>query len=120
MLHDLSGFTWNARSERGPLIVVIDNDGGGIFSLLPQATTLQPPEFERYFGTPHGLDLAAIGRAVGAHLATVDRAGELIPALESLDHLPGLRMVTVRVDRRRAGDLREQVASAVHQALSGS
>ena len=45
-------------------IVVVDNDGGGIFSFLPQATALASDRFEQLFGTPLGVDVLAI--AVGA------------------------------------------------------
>ena len=48
--------------ERLPLlVVVIDNDGGGIFSFLPQAEVVDPGRFELLYGTPHGLDLTAVG-----------------------------------------------------------
>jgi 2-succinyl-5-enolpyruvyl-6-hydroxy-3-cyclohexene-1-carboxylate synthase len=43
--------------------VVVDNDGGGIFSFLPQAGF--PGSFERVFGTPHGRDLADLARFHG-------------------------------------------------------
>ena len=55
LLHDVNGL--RAASAYGiPLVlVVIDNDGGGIFHLLP--VRRHEPHFEPYFGTPHGLDL---------------------------------------------------------------
>lgn len=46
-------------------IVVIDNDGGGIFSFLPQATALDKKTYETLFGTPHGTDLRALVQAHG-------------------------------------------------------
>ena len=52
---------WSAsRSRAADLrIVVVDNDGGGIFSFLPQATALPADQFETLFGTPHGTDIEA-------------------------------------------------------------
>ena len=55
--------------------MVVDNDGGGIFSFLPQATTLAAGRFEQLFGTPHGTDVVALGAAHGIDAATVDDAG---------------------------------------------
>jgi 2-succinyl-5-enolpyruvyl-6-hydroxy-3-cyclohexene-1-carboxylate synthase len=57
-LHDLTGLLL-ARREAIPLaIVVLDDDGGGIFSFLPVADQGEGVAFERLFRTPHGLDLA--------------------------------------------------------------
>ncbi len=64
-LHDTNALLGLAGREVDLTIVVIDNDGGGIFSFLPQADDLAAEEFEPLFGTPHGLDLEAIGRAYG-------------------------------------------------------
>ena len=43
-------------------IVVADNDGGGIFSFLPQASQVNKDVFENLFGTPHGADIAMLAR----------------------------------------------------------
>ncbi|TMQ60071.1 MAG: 2-succinyl-5-enolpyruvyl-6-hydroxy-3-cyclohexene-1-carboxylic-acid synthase [Candidatus Eisenbacteria bacterium] len=60
--HDLNALHM-ARGERvGATIVVVHNDGGGIFSFLPVA---RHAAFERYFGTPHGLDFAPAAAMYG-------------------------------------------------------
>jgi 2-succinyl-5-enolpyruvyl-6-hydroxy-3-cyclohexene-1-carboxylate synthase len=66
-LHDTNGLL-HAAGERDLTYVVIDNDGGGIFSYLPQHDLA---EFERLFATPHGRDLVAIARAHGVEAAAV-------------------------------------------------
>jgi 2-succinyl-5-enolpyruvyl-6-hydroxy-3-cyclohexene-1-carboxylate synthase len=56
LLHDLGGLA-NVRSTGADLnIVVVNNDGGGIFHFLPVAEAPGARDgFERFFGTPHGL-----------------------------------------------------------------
>ncbi len=85
-LHDAAALAFAAR-ERIPLaIVVVNNDGGGIFSYLPLAVTLAESDggsavFERYFGTPHGTDLARVAAMTGGFFASVDRREALDDAL---------------------------------------
>jgi 2-succinyl-5-enolpyruvyl-6-hydroxy-3-cyclohexene-1-carboxylate synthase len=118
VIHDASGLLWGARHGRPVVLVVIDNDGGGIFSMLPQAS-LPEDEFELLFGTPHGLDLEAIARAAGVGVRTVDHAGVVVPAIHEAEAAGGLQMVRVRVNRRRAAELRAAVAQTVATALAG-
>jgi 2-succinyl-5-enolpyruvyl-6-hydroxy-3-cyclohexene-1-carboxylate synthase len=96
--------------------VVVDNDGGGIFSMLPQAS-LPKDEFELLFGTPHGLDLEAIARAAGIGVRSVDHAGVVVPAIREAETAGGVQIVRVRVDRQRAVELRAHVSQAVAAAL---
>ena len=66
-LHDLTALV-NQESIKLKLIV-INNDGGGIFSTLPQAGV---PGFERIFGTPHGRDLFEIARSFGVQVTEIE------------------------------------------------
>ncbi|MFM8310552.1 MAG: 2-succinyl-5-enolpyruvyl-6-hydroxy-3-cyclohexene-1-carboxylic-acid synthase [Ilumatobacteraceae bacterium] len=95
--HDQSSLT--ALAHRGlPLtIVVVDNDGGGIFSFLPQASTLAAERFEQLFGTPHGTDVVAVARAHGLVAVDASTVGELRSALAD----PAVQVVRVRSDRAR-------------------
>lgn len=99
-LHDTNALIGLAGRGLDLLIVVIDNDGGGIFSFLPQADTLDTDRFERLFGTPHGVDLAALCRAHGLTCTTVGEREALEDAvgtaLEGGVHV--LRIVTDRSD----------------------
>ena len=85
--------------------------------MLPQAS-LPDDEFELLFGTPHGLDLEAIARAAGIGVRTVDRAGVVVPAIREAETSGGVQIVRVRVDRRRAVELRAEVSRAISAALA--
>jgi 2-succinyl-5-enolpyruvyl-6-hydroxy-3-cyclohexene-1-carboxylate synthase len=75
LLHDTNGLAGLARRDVALRIVVVDNDGGGIFSFLPQATALPPERFEQLFGTPHGADLSGLVAAHGVtHLVELHRS----------------------------------------------
>jgi 2-succinyl-5-enolpyruvyl-6-hydroxy-3-cyclohexene-1-carboxylate synthase len=76
--------------------VVINNDGGGIFSLLPQASSVEPAAFERLFGTPHGMSLERVAKAYDVDYTLVSTAAELAEALASYG---GVRIIEVRTDR---------------------
>jgi 2-succinyl-5-enolpyruvyl-6-hydroxy-3-cyclohexene-1-carboxylate synthase len=116
LLHDASSLLGAAGRPRGVVLVVCDNDGGGIFSFLPQAR-LPAELFEPLFGTPHGLDLAALAAAARVPSRVVEKAADLIPALDAALGAGGTQLVVVRGDRAanlaRHLALTEAVAAAV-------
>ena len=111
--HDQSSLT--ALAGRGlPLtIVVTDNDGGGIFSFLPQATALAPDRFEQLFGTPHGTDVVALAAAHGLGAVTVATAEELATSLAD----PAIAVVRVATDRAHNVEVHARMHVAVAAAL---
>jgi 2-succinyl-5-enolpyruvyl-6-hydroxy-3-cyclohexene-1-carboxylate synthase len=117
-LHDLPGLFAGPEEPRPDLVlVVVNNDGGGIFSLLEQAAF--PASFERVFGTPHGRALAQAAAAAGIPAVTLERASGLAGALWG-DHTPGghglpgagIRIVEVRTSRTAGTALRHRLRAA--------
>ncbi|SDY59322.1 2-succinyl-5-enolpyruvyl-6-hydroxy-3-cyclohexene-1-carboxylate synthase [Amycolatopsis xylanica] len=117
-LHDTNGLLTGPAEQRPDLtIVVLNDDGGGIFSLLEQGAPEHSASFERVFGTPHGADLGAL--CAGYHVPHIV-AETLTEFRAALRPEPGLRVVEVRVDRTRHRDLHARVRAAVKSAVAGS
>ncbi len=96
LLHDLGGLLTAARHKIPLTIVVINNDGGGIFSFLPIADFSE--HFEALFATPHGLDLSRVADLFGARHHLPTSASELRRTLRSCIE-GGFHLVEVRTDR---------------------
>ncbi|WP_200834298.1 2-succinyl-5-enolpyruvyl-6-hydroxy-3-cyclohexene-1-carboxylic-acid synthase [Amycolatopsis alkalitolerans] len=111
-LHDVNALLANDRPNL--TIVVLNDDGGGIFSLLEQGAPEHQDSFERVFGTPHGADLGALCAGFGVAHRLVTSMAEFRAALRPA---PGLRVVEVRVDRTRHRDLHARVREAVSAVL---
>jgi 2-succinyl-5-enolpyruvyl-6-hydroxy-3-cyclohexene-1-carboxylate synthase len=97
LLHDANGLVGAADRGIDITFVVLDNDGGGIFSFLPQADL--PEHFELLFGTPHGVDLAALAALHGLAAERVEKAGDVVPTLEHALAAGGVRLVIVPTER---------------------
>jgi 2-succinyl-5-enolpyruvyl-6-hydroxy-3-cyclohexene-1-carboxylate synthase len=81
-------------------IIVVDNDGGGIFSTLPQKDV---EGFEKIFGTPHGLDIAKVVSGFGVSNEVVTSSEELKIALRRI--YPSLHVIVAKMpDRKRNAD----------------
>ncbi|HLI41087.1 MAG TPA: 2-succinyl-5-enolpyruvyl-6-hydroxy-3-cyclohexene-1-carboxylate synthase, partial [Streptosporangiaceae bacterium] len=91
-------------------LVVVNNDGGGIFSALEQAAF--PEEFERLFGTPHRADLRHIAAAFGLPYLRLDHPDDLGKALAGT----GLRVAEARTDRAAGAALRARLQAAASRA----
>ncbi len=114
-LHDAPGLFLGPDEARPDLVlVVVNNDGGGIFSLLEQAEFAGP--FERVFGTPHGAALTELAAAAGLPAVTVDRASGLGAALRG----KGIRVVEVRTNRAAGTALRRELRDACTAAAAAA
>jgi 2-succinyl-5-enolpyruvyl-6-hydroxy-3-cyclohexene-1-carboxylate synthase len=117
-LHDAPGLFAGPEEPRPDLLlVVVNNDGGGIFSLLEQAAF--PAPFERVFGTPHGGVLGQVAAAAGIPAVTLERASGLTGALNG-EGLPatGIRMVEMRTSRAAGTELRARLRAACTAAAN--
>jgi 2-succinyl-5-enolpyruvyl-6-hydroxy-3-cyclohexene-1-carboxylate synthase len=114
LLHDVNGLLGPDRADI--TFVVLNNDGGGIFSLLPQSGSDDDETFERLFGTPHGLDLARLAAAYDVGHTRVGTAPELATALAVPPH--GVRLVEIRTDRRENATLHARLRTAAAAALA--
>jgi 2-succinyl-5-enolpyruvyl-6-hydroxy-3-cyclohexene-1-carboxylate synthase len=115
LLHDSAGLVIGPAEPRPDLcLVVVNNDGGGIFSQLEQAAF--PGSFERVFGTPHGTGVERLAGAHGVPYTRVAVAGELAGALGG----PGLRLVEVRTDRAAGAALRAELGRACRAAVAAA
>ena len=112
-LHDSPGLFAGPEDTRPDLVLVVaNNDGGGIFSALEQAAV--PAPFERVFGTPHGASLAGLAAAARIGHSVVRRAGDLPAALKG----EGIRVVEVPADRAAGTALRRRLAEAAAAAVT--
>lgn len=112
--HDLSALV--CASDSRPVectIVVVDNGGGGIFELLPQASALERETFDRFFGTPQAPDVARTAAGLGLPCADVGTPEELEEALAAALLRKELSVVRVRVPARPGN-------AAVHARLHGA
>ncbi len=103
-LHDSNGLVLGPDEPRPDLtIVVVNDDGGSIFTMLEQGAPEHAAGFDRLFGTPHGVDLAALCAATRTPHWLVGSRPELEQALASPHG--GLEVVEVRVRRDNRRDL---------------
>ena len=115
-LHDISALA-NSASEN-IRIYVIDNNGGAIFSTLPQAGV---DNFDQLFGTPHNLDLAKVCAGFNVSVSSVSDMAELQSGLHK--EVKGLEVVIVKVPTRQANaeklkEVTQRVSSAVRIGIN--
>jgi 2-succinyl-5-enolpyruvyl-6-hydroxy-3-cyclohexene-1-carboxylate synthase len=109
-VHDVGALALAARRPDLPCtFVVVDNDGGGIFSFLAQASALPGDRFEALFGTPHGLDLTAVATGFGLPVTSLDDALAHPPRRPTVVHM--------RTDRAANVAVHDELHAAVARAV---
>lgn len=114
--HDMNGLLASKRYGLNATIVLLNNDGGGIFSFLPQAA--EPEHFEELFGTPHGLDFRPVAELYGATYTRVDTWDDFRDAVQRGLTSDGLDIIELRTDRDRNVTLHREIWRAVSASLS--
>ena len=115
MYHDMNGLLAAKAYELDATIVVLNNDGGGIFSFLPQAE--HPEHFETLFGTPHGLEFSHAAGMYGARYTRAETWDAFRAAVTAGVKGRGLHIVEMRTDRARNVKLHRDAWARVAKAL---
>lgn len=113
LLHDVGGLAALREVETPVRIVVIDNDGGGIFHFLPQEAALGSDEFEALLGTPRGVDVA---KAAALFDLPHQRLGSLADLPEALG--AGTGLIEVKTDRQTNVEAHRALQAAVQATVS--
>jgi 2-succinyl-5-enolpyruvyl-6-hydroxy-3-cyclohexene-1-carboxylate synthase len=112
LLHDTNGLLLKQRLVGHLTIVLINNNGGGIFEMLPIAP-FDPP-FEEFFATPQAIDFAQLCATYGVDYELIQNWEHLIQQLNPLPKA-GIRVLEVRCDRKaNARWRREFLSQASH------
>ena len=114
LAHDIGGLLAARRLGLDLTIVLLNNDGGGIFHFLPVAG--EGADFEEHVATPHGLDFA---RAAALYGLAHERVITPESFRAALDSASGSTIIEVRTDRAENLELHRQVAQAVVQSVRG-
>ncbi|HYW86679.1 MAG TPA: 2-succinyl-5-enolpyruvyl-6-hydroxy-3-cyclohexene-1-carboxylic-acid synthase [Chloroflexota bacterium] len=114
--HDLNGLLAARQHGLDLLVVLVHNDGGGIFSFLPQAE--HPEHFELLFGTPHGLDFQPFVEGYGGRFVRLEDWRSFGMHVSDALERGGLRVLEVRTERQRNVQLHRHVWGVVADALA--
>lgn len=106
--HDMNGLL-AAKLMQIPLtVVLLNNDGGGIFSFLPQAS--DEPYYEKLFGTPTGLNFEYASKLYGGIYSKPTTKEELHDVYMAHINEPGLHLIEIETDRHsRVGKHRQMM-----------
>ena len=115
LYHDMNGLLAARQHGLRATIVVLHNDGGGIFSFLPQAEAVA--SFEELFGTPHGLDFRHAADLYGLDYREVDEPAAFRGAVEASFAGPGVSMIVVHTNRAANVRLHRRLWQVVSQRV---
>ncbi|HYB84385.1 MAG TPA: thiamine pyrophosphate-dependent enzyme, partial [archaeon] len=111
--HDMNGLLAARQYRPNATIIVLNNDGGGIFSFLPQRG--YPEYFEKYFATPHGMTFQAAASLYGLNYSKPASWEEFRNALSSNAASTRTDIVEVQTNRDRNVELHHHIWSAVEE-----
>jgi 2-succinyl-5-enolpyruvyl-6-hydroxy-3-cyclohexene-1-carboxylate synthase len=114
LLHDQNGLLPVPGGLPDLVLVVVNNDGGGIFNFLPYTAD---PSFETVFGTPHGVDFARLAAGLGVGHRRLERAADLGALLATSQAAGGVQLIEVRTNRHANLTLHQGLLEIAYAAL---
>ena len=118
LAHDIGGLLAARRLGVPLAIVLLNNDGGGIFNFLP--VEREGADFEEHVATPHGLDFAHAAELYGCGFVRVEHLAELREALDRALGADTTEIIEVRTDRAENVEAHRRVWDAVLQSVRGA
>lgn len=115
LYHDMNGLWAIRRHGLRPLLVVLDNNGGGIFETLPQSRHVDV--FEELFGTPLDLRLEDVATLYGLPVRVADEPEAVASELEAALTRDGAEMLIARFPRRRSAALHQELWHTIATTL---
>jgi 2-succinyl-5-enolpyruvyl-6-hydroxy-3-cyclohexene-1-carboxylate synthase len=116
MLHDVNGILALSSRNADVRIVVVNNNGGSIFSFLPQASVLNTNDFEMLYGTPHDVHFESLAHAYGVSFDRVTNADALKHALSQ----QGPRIIEACTDRSVNVSQHDELNAAIISAVTAT
>ncbi len=118
LLHDVNGLLPGPDQRPDVTYVVVNNNGGGIFSVVPQGMDPGTEQFERLFATPHHVDLSRLAVAYDVEHVLLETASDLQAAVASVT--AGVRILEVRTDRVANAALHQRMREAAAGAVAST
>jgi 2-succinyl-5-enolpyruvyl-6-hydroxy-3-cyclohexene-1-carboxylate synthase len=115
LAHDIGGLLAARRHRLALTIVLLNNDGGGIFHFLPVAG--QTDAFEEHVATPHGLDFAHAAALYGCAFERPATLAELRAAVQTSVGTDTTAIIEIRTDRVENLALHRRAAEAALAAI---
>lgn len=115
LLHDLNSLALLRNTRYPAHLIVLNNDGGGIFSFLPIAR--HPKHFERFFATPHGLRFKAIAETFGLLYAAPATTSEFEAVYREHLQQPASSIIEITTDRAENVELHRRLDEAIERKL---
>jgi 2-succinyl-5-enolpyruvyl-6-hydroxy-3-cyclohexene-1-carboxylate synthase len=117
LAHDVGGLLANVRPGLKLTIVLLDNDGGGIFDFLPVSGTEPHERYREHVATPHGLDFSHAAALYGCDFESADGIDGFRSALERAFASDRTAIVHVRTERPANVALHRDVWDAVARSV---
>lgn len=113
--HDMNGLLAAKMHDLNLTILLINNNGGGIFSMLQQAK--HPTYFELLFGTPTDLQFEHAAKLYGGKYNRVETWQQYIKAMETVQNEQGLKIIEVFTNRHENAKIRQKLWENVSREI---
>ena len=113
--HDLGGLVAAINDNLTLTIIVVENQGGGIFDYLPISKVVDASLFQQLFTTPQNLNISEVVKALGIEHRQVT---DLQTLTVHLERHGGLRVITIPVDADLDLDQHQRISQAIQQSVA--